>query len=283
MIISVSMRRAAYTLIIVFLALFVQISPCPQPLMAEENGGGAKKTKTEAKQESASETVSETEAVMLQACCDAMNKLVPKLKFKDAAAHENYAEIGRRIKRIGNAVKNGGVLFSPDGTSDRVPPEKLDKMLADENERLEEAKKAISRAQKELDEMLAAALYIESGSPEKPAVCPEKGVYSITQDEKLRYKIKCSVHGGFEEIRAKLCENKKKNTEPGRFCRGNMSAIIGACERYAIDYGVPAEWNLEELIEEEYLEGECVCPAGGVYAIKGGSAKDFTCSCSVHK
>ncbi|HPG56304.1 MAG TPA: hypothetical protein PKW98_00685 [Candidatus Wallbacteria bacterium] len=283
MMFSVLRRRAAYALTAAALALFMQISPGPQPLLADETGGGAKSSKSETKPEASKEAVSETDAVELQACCDAMNKLVPKLKFKDMAAHENFSEIGRRIKRIANALKNGGVLFSPDGTAENVPLEKLDKMLADENERLEEAKKALSRTQKELDEMTAAAQYIESGSPEKPAICPAKGVYTLTQDEKLRYRIKCGVHGGSEEIRAKLYEKAMKNTEPGRFCRGNMSAIVGACERYAIDYGVPAEWRTEELIEEGYLEGEYVCPAGGVYEIKGGGAKDFTCSCSVHK
>ncbi len=283
MMFSVLRRRAAYALIVAALAFFMQISPRTQPLMADENGAAAKSAKSETKQEILQEAVSETDAVMLQACCDAMNKLVPKLKFKDMAAHENFSEISRRIKRIANALKNGGVLFSPDGTAENVPIEKLDKMLADENERLEEAKKAISRTQKELDEMTAAAQYIESGSPEKPAVCPAKGVYTLTQDEKLRYRIKCSIHGSFEEIRAKLYEKAMKSTEPARFCRGNMSAIVGACERYAIDYGVPAEWRIEELVEECYLEDEYVCPSGGVYAIKGGSAKDFTCSCSVHK
>lgn len=297
MIFSVLRRDASYFLIISALAMSFFMSSRPSPAMADGDGGTGASENTrketlsssetaanpETKTGTESENTSETGVDPLQACCDSMNKLAAKLKFKDLAGHENYEEINRRVKRIENAIKNGGELYSPDGTSARTPREKLDEMLASEKERLEEAKKAISRSQKELDEMMAAALHIESGSPEKPAICPANGAYSVTQDEKLRYIVRCSVHGSLNEIRARLYEKAMKSADPGKFCRGNISAIAGACERYSIDYGVPAEWSLEALIEEGYLDGECVCPAGGVYTVRGGQRKDFTCSCSVHK
>ncbi len=271
---SIFGRGAAHSLIVSFIVLSSYIFFLP------ELSAGDTAFEKSAKAELRSETAT---VDPLQACYDSMNKLVPKLKFKDMAGYENYSEIHRQIKRIEIALKNGCVLYSADGTSDKVSQEKLDEMLTAENERLEEAKKAISHTQKELDEMTAAAVYVESGSREKPAVCPEKGIYSVAQDDKLNYKIKCSVHGAFDDVRARLYEKAMKSTEPGKFCRGNVSAIIGACKRYSIDYGVPAEWSLETLIEEGYLEGECICPAGGTYTIKGGKWKDFTCSCSVHK
>lgn len=219
----------------------------------------------------------------LSACRDNMIKLIPKIKFYDRAAHVKFIDIGCRIKRINDAIKNDCILYSPDGTSDKMKREQLDEMLAKENELLDLAKDSISHTREELDEMAARAVKVESGSHEKPIICPEKGVYSITQDDRLRYKAKCSVHGSYDEINDKLYEMAMKNTDPAKFCSGNKIAVTGACEQYCIEYGVPKEWSLEMLIEEGFLEGKCVCPSGGVYTIKGGPGKIFNCSCSVHK
>ncbi len=219
----------------------------------------------------------------LTACHDNMNKLVPKVKFNNRKNYLNFIDIQRRIKRINNAIDNNGILYSPDATFDNISRKKLDEMLSKENKTLDSVKESIILTQKEIDEMTAEAVKAGDASYEKPIICPEKGIYSITQDDKLRYKAKCSVHGSSEEIYNKLYEKSMKNSDPVKFCRGNITAITGACEQYYIEYGTPREWNIEMLIEEDLLQGKCVCPAGGAYTIKGGNGKKINCSCSVHK
>ncbi len=216
-------------------------------------------------------------------CYDNMNKLIPKVKYNNRSVYLKYMDIERRIKRIEKALKNDGILFSADQTSEKMSFENLSEMLVKEKEALIEAGEKISFSSKELDAMISEAVLAGTASYEKAILCPENGVYSLSQDDRMRYKIRCSVHGSFEDVCKKLYERSMKTSVPLKFCRGNVSAIIGACEQYCIEYGAPREWNMDELIEEGFLQNECICPAGGIYTIKGDFVKNIKCSCSVHK
>ena len=230
----------------------------------------------------AAEVMAKAAADPLRVCYDKSGRLFVKIKKIDGDVHNKIAEVKQQIQNLTASIENDCTEILADGSRHKAPREELQQKLDDRNKKLDELKNSLKHDQKELDAKMSEAVKGGANMFDQPAVCPEKGVYSVTQGRDMKYILKCSVHGNYSDIYDKIYENEMKKSDPVKFCHGNISAIKGACAIYSLENVAQAEFSVEMLIKEGYLRA-CKCPAGGVYSIKITPDNKFECFCSIHK
>ncbi len=257
----------------------------------------------------AAETKAKAAADPLKTCYDNLNKIMAAVKKPDQKIYDEIKNLENSTRRYRESIENGGGVKNFKESGNKQPDKSskdefveamrsaiktgkrvvnisgdYEKQMKESMKKLEAAKKSLRHDQKIIDERLAKCLDGSYAWPfVQPVACPEKGVYSVSQNDNLCYIIKCGVHGEMKEIYSKIYERDMKKVDPVKLCFNNIRTIESACQFYLLENEQTKECNVEMLCEKGYLQIEYYCPSGGKYTIThSGTGANLKCTCSVH-
>jgi len=101
-------------------------------------------------------------------------------------------------------------------------------------------------------------------------------------DDLQNAAVKAQLKELFETAKSNFSNSREKAR--GKACSANLRVILGAVEMYNLDKKdmITTNLNLKELVKEQYLESEPMCPDQGKYQIQGDVSKDGRIVCTIH-